>query len=777
MEVAQLASVPNSKLTLLDTDTNGNVVHEIASLEHDLHKKHQKIKLHNRMYNTISSDSQDNKEHEGTPNKHVKDSGYNKESNKNTDQDEKQDDKRKDNTANKEIKDGTTINDDITNADMEKIKTQKVINDKEDDSKDNNINQYDAIDNKDINGNRDTHDKVVADHKGVVHINDNPDGQRDADTKDSAYTKGDIDTKSDVDKKGNTDGKGDVGDNEDADGVGYVGDKEDGKRDVGDKRNTYGKEHVDTNENVVGKGAVDIASKQEGADTKDNIDNKRDVPGKADVNGKRSADVKGNVDGNRDTSAKAAEAKATNVTHDADTKGDVDDKGHADTKRDTDAKVDENDQGDTDTKQNADTKGDADAKGDERNADMKENADAKGDNINADIKEDTDAKGDADTKGDTDAKGDERNAITKGDADAKGDERNAITKGDADVKGDADSKGDEDSKGAERYADTNGGADAKHDVDSNIPKDKHSIKNATKNITFTSPLHHNCTDHVNPNPFCVNYTFANMLYPKDVCGSRSEDVFLVMVITSIHQHRHIRDKIRKTWASPRNTRHGMIRSIFLLAYNGNDTLEKELKEEHETHGDILQDNFIDDYRNLTLKTIMALQWYRKSCQYVKFFMKTDDDMFINTFALLDYLNNIRKSYTRVMIGCCYTHGGYVHRKIQHKWFVSLQQFQGKMYPPYCAGTGYVLSGQVALDVAHIMDSIPNIPIEDAYVGICINQLPYKVAIHNLGNHFNINLNQIKRKEVKAKIRNSQIFTLHHTPPERLLQFWIIAPKS
>ncbi len=58
------------------------------------------------------------------------------------------------------------------------------------------------------------------------------------------------------------------------------------------------------------------------------------------------------------------------------------------------------------------------------------------------------------------------------------------------------------------------------------------------------------------------------------------------------------------------------------------------------YGDLVQENFIDSYRNLTLKTLMGIRWASIHCSNAKFVVKIDDDVIINPFYLLNYLDNV-----------------------------------------------------------------------------------------------------------------------------------------
>ena len=44
----------------------------------------------------------------------------------------------------------------------------------------------------------------------------------------------------------------------------------------------------------------------------------------------------------------------------------------------------------------------------------------------------------------------------------------------------------------------------------------------------------------------------------------------------------------------------------------------------------IRNDFIDSYRNLTVKSIMALKWATEHCKNAKLIFKMDDDTLVNT---------------------------------------------------------------------------------------------------------------------------------------------------
>ncbi|NWI50958.1 B3GT5 galactosyltransferase, partial [Calyptomena viridis] len=67
------------------------------------------------------------------------------------------------------------------------------------------------------------------------------------------------------------------------------------------------------------------------------------------------------------------------------------------------------------------------------------------------------------------------------------------------------------------------------------------------------------------------------------------------------------------------------------------------------------------------------------------------------------------------------------RSRAYKWFVPREVYPNDTYPPYCAGPGYVLSGDLALKVFAVAQTVPVINMEDAFVGICLHALGLRVT--------------------------------------------------
>ncbi|XP_052801841.1 beta-1,3-galactosyltransferase 1-like [Mya arenaria] len=224
-----------------------------------------------------------------------------------------------------------------------------------------------------------------------------------------------------------------------------------------------------------------------------------------------------------------------------------------------------------------------------------------------------------------------------------------------------------------------------------------------------------------------NETIAT--FPGALCDT---NVTLFVFIVSASQNILAREAIRNTWGTKCTNSHKDARCVFVVGRSRNELLNRYILEESDVNRDILIVPFYDVYSNLTYKTMFALQWSKRYCNgKIKFFMKTDDDMFVSVRRLTAYLNNAPKK--RLFIGKCWGLAKPI-RNWSSKWYVTFKQYNHTYYPKICSGTGYVMSYDVALSVVQISSTVPYLYLEDVFVAICANRqgiIPKNVSgFHN-----------------------------------------------
>lgn len=119
--------------------------------------------------------------------------------------------------------------------------------------------------------------------------------------------------------------------------------------------------------------------------------------------------------------------------------------------------------------------------------------------------------------------------------------------------------------------------------------------NSTRDVaTYVQP--ENVTAIIPNEELCTSANSAE----RDI----SSPPFLLVVICSAVQNFRERQAIRQTWMSMDYfnwTASVPIRSAFLLGRNFNESLQSEVMAESKTHGDIIQEGFVDSYLNLYVK--------------------------------------------------------------------------------------------------------------------------------------------------------------------------------
>ncbi len=101
-----------------------------------------------------------------------------------------------------------------------------------------------------------------------------------------------------------------------------------------------------------------------------------------------------------------------------------------------------------------------------------------------------------------------------------------------------------------------------------------------------------------------------------------------------------RQAIRETWSDKDMFTKQGFHVVFVVGVSKDPSLNKLMQDEYDKYGDILQLDVIEDYSNLTRKGLANMRWVVNKCSKNMFFLKIDDDFFLNTFTLLDRLHNM-----------------------------------------------------------------------------------------------------------------------------------------
>ncbi|XP_028813007.1 beta-1,3-galactosyltransferase 2 isoform X2 [Denticeps clupeoides] len=260
-----------------------------------------------------------------------------------------------------------------------------------------------------------------------------------------------------------------------------------------------------------------------------------------------------------------------------------------------------------------------------------------------------------------------------------------------------------------------------------------------------------------PEPYYVAYPKKYNFTLNEPLKCQEEKPFVAVVVPVAPQDQTHRDAIRSTWGSERLILNKVVSFFFLLGLpsgDGSAHVQEDILQESREHQDILQANFLDSYYNLTIKTMVMLEWLSMHCTDISYAMKIDSDMFLNVHNLIQLLLQAPKiNYMTGLVA----KGGIVLRDPSSKWYIPQEVFPEPFYPPYALGLGYVLSIDLSLKLVEAAKNVKALYIEDVYLGLCMKQLgipPTDPPNQSLFNVFPVDYSRCQYSKLIATTTNS-----------------------
>ena len=210
----------------------------------------------------------------------------------------------------------------------------------------------------------------------------------------------------------------------------------------------------------------------------------------------------------------------------------------------------------------------------------------------------------------------------------------------------------------------------------------------------------------------------------------SETTFLIAMVTVGTDFFEKRLAIRSTWANL--SRYPGMVVLFLLGKSPDEQINKRVQEESSMYQDIIQEDFLDSYDNLTLKVMMGFKWICQNCKFAKFVLKIDDDVVANTRVVLNFL--MGESATKTFIGN-YFQQPRVVRDQSSKFYLSYQVYPQTYFPPYFGGSAYILTNDLTCLLFEKSLRLHFPPFshkyEDVYIGMLLAMFRLKHRIVNI----------------------------------------------
>lgn len=263
--------------------------------------------------------------------------------------------------------------------------------------------------------------------------------------------------------------------------------------------------------------------------------------------------------------------------------------------------------------------------------------------------------------------------------------------------------------------------------------------------------------------------FPMLLNHPEKCAG---EINLLMVIKSVATQHDRREVIRKTWGKEQDVNGKRTKILFLLGKPFNEAEranhQKLVEYEDYIYGDILQWDFLDSFFNLTLKETHFLKWFHTYCRNVHYVFKGDDDVFVSVDNIFEFLEGSSQK-ENLFVGDVIFKARPIRRK-DNKYYIPEALYNGTFYPPYAGGGGFLMDGKLARRLHWAADTLELYPIDDVFLGMCLEVLQVTLVKHDAFKTFGLVRNK------KSKLNREPCFfrnmiVVHKLLPLDLMHMW------
>lgn len=268
--------------------------------------------------------------------------------------------------------------------------------------------------------------------------------------------------------------------------------------------------------------------------------------------------------------------------------------------------------------------------------------------------------------------------------------------------------------------------------------------------------------------------FPMILNHPEQCSGH---IYLLIIVKSIITQYDRREVIRKTWGRQMQSDGKQIKTLFLLGISSTEHErshhQKLLEYENIIYGDILQWDFMDTFFNLTLKEVNFLRWFSTYCENVEYIFKGDDDVFVSTENILEFLN--ASNFQNLFVGDVLYKAKPIRNK-ENKYYIPEGLYNEIYYPPYVGGGGFVMSGSLAQQLYVVSEGLELYPIDDVFLGMCLKLLGITPINHCGFKTFGLVKNKSSKMNKEPCFYQSML-VVHKLLPAELLEMWKLVHSS
>ena len=119
--------------------------------------------------------------------------------------------------------------------------------------------------------------------------------------------------------------------------------------------------------------------------------------------------------------------------------------------------------------------------------------------------------------------------------------------------------------------------------------------------------------------------------------------YLLIIVKSTVQDFEQRNIIRRTWGNDsKSVKPFQTKTMFIIGSSTNSSIQDDILKENDMYNDLIQVDVIENYYNITYKTLMGLRWAYDNCFNAKYFLFIDNDYYLSVKNLLLFVWNPSK---------------------------------------------------------------------------------------------------------------------------------------
>ncbi|KAL3878785.1 hypothetical protein ACJMK2_031113 [Sinanodonta woodiana] len=256
---------------------------------------------------------------------------------------------------------------------------------------------------------------------------------------------------------------------------------------------------------------------------------------------------------------------------------------------------------------------------------------------------------------------------------------------------------------------------------------------------------------------------------RDICSEKQIDLIIYIQSHWINVER--RRSLRETWIDNNLFTDVIIKHVFILGKPNNKPDQVKINNENLIHKDIIQGDFIESFQNITLKSIVALNWINKNCRQAKFVAKADDDVFVDVFKVVNtLLPSVQNKTRNIVCSVKENNTSPIVRDTKSKWYIPEYIFPNRTHlPRFCIGYFVLLTSDLVPELAHASQGAQYIPVDDVYLFGFLLQSLNQVGYIDIARNMTIDENFAL--DTFSKGKHSHLLAAHANKDDYIQKMW------